>query len=144
MDTATRRLFVAAIVLIIAVTGGAALLLGDPGATPSPSPAGPTASPAVPSDGAAGSPSPDGSTAIPTSPLLGVIVAVDSRGLDDVRAFTLRTEDEVILVFDLRELRSTASFPLGHLAEHLATAEPVLVTFRVEDGVLVATAVDDA
>lgn len=132
MDTSTRRLFVAAIVLIVALTGGAAVLLGGPGGA---------ASPPL-SSGASVAP-PVGSATIPTSPLTGVIVAVDSRGLDDVRAITLRTSDGSILDFDLREVRSTATFPLGHLAEHQATADPVVVTFRVEDGVLVATAVDD-
>ncbi len=58
--------------------------------------------------------------------------------------FTLRSDAGDILVFDLREMRDTATFPLGHLAEHQATAEPVLVSFRDEAGVLVATAVDDA
>jgi len=143
LDAGTRRLFVAAIVLIIAVTGGAALLLGDPGGTPSPTLAAPSAS-LVPSDGGIVSASPAASAVIPASPLTGVIVAVDSRGLDDVRTITLRTDDGAILVFDLRGLRSTATFPLGHLAEHQATADPVVVTFRVEDGLLVATAVDDA
>jgi hypothetical protein len=132
MDAGTRRLFVAAIVLIVALTGGAALLLGEPGGAASPAPS--SGGSAVPSTGSA---------VVPSSPLTGVIVAVDSRGLDDVRALTLRTDDGAVLVFDLREVRSTATFPLGHLAEHQATADPVVVTFRVEDGVLVATAIDD-
>jgi hypothetical protein len=72
------------------------------------------------------------------------VVAVDSRGLDDVRAFTLRADDGAILVFDLREMRDSPTFPLGHLAEHQATAEPVLVTFRAQDGVLIPTEIADA
>lgn len=80
---------------------------------------------------------------IPASPVVGVIVAVDSRGLDDVRAFSLRTGSGAILQFDLREMRDTATFPLGHLAEHQATAEPVRVSFRDDDGVLIATAIND-
>ncbi len=129
MDAATRRIFVVVLVAIVAVTGGAALLLGGQG--------GPAPSTSALTTGS----SSDG--VIPASPVSGVIVAVDSRGLDDVRAFTLRIDGGTILVFDLREIRDTATFPLGHLAEHQATAEPVRVSFRVEDGVLVATAVDD-
>ncbi|MFP5343430.1 MAG: hypothetical protein ACLGIJ_10985 [Candidatus Limnocylindria bacterium] len=132
MDAGTRRALVAVLILIIAVTGGAAVLLGGPGGdAPGPGPSG-------------GATSPLPASAVPASPLTGVIVAVDSRGLTDVRAFTLRTVDGTLYAFDLRELRSTAAFPLGHLAEHQATAEPVVVTFRVEDGILIATAVDDA
>lgn len=118
-----RRLFVAALVLVIGLTGGAALLLGGPGGIPAPTTA--------------------ATAALPTSPVTGVIVAIDSRGLDDVREFTLRTAEGTILVFDAREMRSTEAFPLGHLVEHQATAEPVIVTFRVVDGSLVAEAADD-
>ena len=117
------------LVAIVAVTGGAALLLGGGGG---PIPTAPPTS----------APSSGGVT--PASPVSGVIVAVDSRGLDDIRAFSLRTGDGTILEFDLREMRDTAAFPLGHLAEHQATAEPVRVSFRDEDGVLIATAIDDA
>jgi hypothetical protein len=124
MDAATRRLFVAAIVVVIVVTGGAALIMGGTPPAPTPSP------------GASGEAS--------GSPIRGVIVAIDSRGLDDIRSFTLRADDGSIHVFDLRELPDTAAFPLGHLAEHQATAEPVIVAFRVQDGVLLATRIDDA
>lgn len=129
VDAATRRIFVVVLVAIVAVTGGAAILLGG-GGGPIP--------PASPSSSGS-----SGGGVTPTSPIVGVIVAVDSRGLDDIRAFSLRTGDGVILEFDLREMRGTATFPLGHLAEHQATAEPVRVSFRDEAGVLIATAIDD-
>jgi hypothetical protein len=145
MDAGTRRLFVAAIVLIVAITGSAALLLSGPTGTPGPTDPGQTPNPTVAVTGSpvAGASSSD-PQAIPASPVRGVVVAVDSRGLDDVRAFTLRADDGAILVFDLREMRDTPTFPLGHLAEHQATAQPVLVTFRAQDGVLIATQVADA
>ena len=145
MDAGTRRLFVAAIVLIVAITGGAALLLSGSSGTPGPSDLGPSPNPSV---GVSGSPvAASGSRdpqVIPGSPVRGVVVAVDSRGLDDVRAFTLRTDDGAILVLDLREMGDSPTFPLGHLAEHQATAEPVIVTFRVDDGILIATEIADA
>ncbi len=131
VDATTRRIFVVVLVAIVAVTGAAALLLGGGGGVPAPSTSAPT------SGSSSGG-------VIPASPITGVIVAVDSRGLDDVRGISLRTDEGTILIFDLREMRDTATFPLGHLAEHQATAESVRVSFRVEDGVLVATAIDDA
>jgi hypothetical protein len=145
MDAGTRRLFVAALVVIVAITGGAALLLSGPTATPRPTDIAQSsnASVGVSNSPVAGSSSTE-PPAIPASPVRGVVVAVDSRGLDDVRAFTLRADDGAILVFDLREMRDSPTFPLGHLAEHQATAEPVLVTFRAQDGVLIPTEIADA
>src|SRR5829696_5447077 len=121
MDAGTRRLFVAAVVLIVVITGGAALLLSGPSGSPAPTEAGRTdpSPPLNPSSVPSGSPvvTPGSSDpqAIPASPVRGVVVAVDSRGLDDVRAFTLRADDGAILVFDLREMPDSATFPLGHL-----------------------------
>jgi hypothetical protein len=40
-------------------------------------------------------------------------------------------------------LENGAAFPPGHLAEHQATAEPVRVSFRLEDGARVAYRIDD-
>ncbi len=143
MDARTRRLFVVAIILVIALTGGAAILLGGPGGPVLPTTAPGSASAPGPTEPVPSPSSPGPAGAIPDSPLAGVIVAVDSRGLDDIRAFTLRTSDGALYDFDLSQMQATATFPLGHLAEHQATADPVLVSFTIEDGLLIATAVDD-
>jgi hypothetical protein len=121
VDRRTRNLFALALVVVIALTGGAALILGGgppPGATPSP-PAG-------------------------TAEVVGVIVAVDARGLDDVRGFTLRREGGEQLEFSLADLENGTEFPPGHLAEHQATAEPVRVWYRDAGDERLAIRLEDA
>ena len=96
---------------------------------------------AQPSVTPAGSP---GATIAPESPVAGVVIDVDSRGLDDVRGFTLRSSAGDQLVFTIGELENGDEFPPGHLTEHMAAASPVLVFFRVENGALVAYRIEDA
>ena len=79
-----------------------------------------------------------------TSEATGVVVAVDSRGLGDVRSFTLRVPGGELLEFDLRALENGTAFPPGHLAEHQATAAPVRVTFRMDGPTRLAIRLDDA
>lgn len=74
----------------------------------------------------------------------GVIVGVDSGGLDDVRGFTLRTIDGTIIEFSIGSLENETEFPPGHLAEHQATGDPVTVTYDVEGNRNVATRIGDA
>ena len=62
--------------------------------------------------------------------MTGVIVGVDSEGLDQVRGFSLRTDDGVTLAFTIGALENGAAFPPGHLVEHQATAQPVRVWYR--------------
>lgn len=119
VDRRTRNAFVVALLVVVAVAGGAALLLGgsgrqDPGA-------------------------PDGTVAA-----VGVVVAIDSGGLADVRGFTLRSGDGSLLDFDLGRLENGPEFPPGHLAEHQATAQPVWVWYRDEDGTRYAIQIRDA
>ncbi len=119
MDPRARNLFVLVFVAVIALTGGAAILLGstslrDPGA-------------------------PANATAV-----VGVIVAVDSAGLDRVRGFTLRTTDQGSIPFVIGDLENGAEFPPGHLVEHQASARPVRVWYRTEGDVRVAIRLEDA
>lgn len=112
-------MFVLALVTVIALTGAAALLLGgsskrDPGA-------------------------PATATAV-----VGVIVGVESEGLDKVRGFNLRTIDQGTLVFVIGDLENGAVFPPGHLVEHQATAQPIRVWYRTEAGENVAIRLEDA
>lgn len=74
----------------------------------------------------------------------GVVVAVEAVSLTDVRGFTIRTADGRTVVFRVGRLENGAEFPPGHLAEHAATATQVLVTYRTEDGALVAFRIEDA
>ena len=119
MDRRTRNLFLVALVVVIGLTAAAALLLGgsavrDPDAPP----------------GAVSA--------------VGVIVGVESEGLDRVAGFDLRTTDQGTLTFVIGALENGAEFPPGHLVEHQSTAQPVRVWYRTEDGVRVAVRLEDA
>ena len=105
-----------ALVLVVAASAGAALLLNGQGTLPS-----------------ASAPSVDG-----------VIVGVDSEGLDRVRGFTLRTATGATEVFTIGTLENPAAFPPGHLVEHQATAQPVRVWYRTEGSTMVAIRLEDA
>ena len=59
------------------------------------------------------------------------------RGLDQVKGFTLRTNDGETITFTLGPLENGDEFPPGHLKEHQTPAAPVLVFFRQENGQLV-------
>ena len=74
----------------------------------------------------------------------GVVIAVDSTSLTDVRGFTIRTPDGRTVAFRLGQLENGAAFPPGHLGEHEATAVPVLVTYRDENGERVVVRLEDA
>lgn len=119
MDRRTRNLFALILVVVVAITGAAAFLLGgtslrDPGAPPN------------------------------AIAAVGIIVKVDSQGLDKVSGFTLRTTDQGSLVFTLGDLENGVEFPPGHLVEHQATAQPVRVWYRVEGETKVAIRLEDA
>ena len=119
MDRGTRNLFALVLVVVLAITGGAALILGgttvnDPEAPP-------------------------GTTAV-----VGVIVGVNAVSLGDVRSFRLRAQDGAILEFGLAALENGDEFPPGHLAEHQATAEPIRVWYRDAAGTLLAVRIEDA
>lgn len=121
MDRGTRNLFALLLVAVVAITGGAALILGAD-------------TPNIPPDTFGGDDRPI---------VEGVVVAVDAASLSDVRAFTLRTAQGELLEFSLARLENGADFPPGHLAEHQATAEQVFVQFEVVDGVRFAVSLGD-
>jgi hypothetical protein len=110
VDRRTRNVFAVILVVVIAVTGGAALILG-------------------------GDVGPDSGPPADAEFATGVVVAVDARSLTDVRSFDLRTTDGAVVTFELSALRNGVAFPPGHLSEHMATASPVDVWYRREDGV---------
>jgi hypothetical protein len=115
MDRRTRNLFALALVALIAVTGGAAILFGVGGF---------------------------GGSA--DQSVVGVIVGVDSEGLDRVRGFSLRTEDARTLAFAIGDLENGTTFPPGHLVEHQATAQRVRVWYVVDGGANVAVRLEDS
>ena len=74
----------------------------------------------------------------------GVVIAVDSTSLTDVKGFTIRTPDGRTVKFTLGPLENASQFAPGHLNEHVATAVPVLVTYRDENGQRVVVRLEDA
>lgn len=78
------------------------------------------------------------------SPVEGVVTSVDASGLADVRGFVLRTSSGLGFVFVLGTLENATEFSPSHLKEHLATSQPVRVSFRVENGQRVVYRVEDA
>jgi hypothetical protein len=119
VDRGTRRLFVGALVVLVAAVGLATILLSAPSGDGTP---------------------PPGTTAVE-----GVIVGVaNDGGLGDVRSFELRTDAGTVRTFGLARLENGAEFPPGHLVEHSVTAEPVRVWYRTEAGIDEAIRLEDA
>jgi hypothetical protein len=119
VDRRTRNLFAVVLIALIAATGGAAILLSGTGT------------------GVAG-----GSANAPSA--VGVIVGVQSEGLDKVRGFSLRTAEGTTIGFSIGNLENGAAFPPGHLVEHQATAQPIRVWYRTEGDTKVAIRLEDA
>jgi hypothetical protein len=118
LDKRTGALFLGILAATLALGAGAAFLGG------SGSPAGAE---------------PSGGTSVD-----GVIVRVESAGLDKVSGFTLRTAGGESLTFDLRALENGAQFAPGHLVEHQATGQPVRVWYRTEGAIRLAIRLEDA
>lgn len=74
----------------------------------------------------------------------GVVIAVDATSLTNVSGFTIRTPDGRTVAFRLGQLENASQFAPGHLSEHMATAIPVLVTYRDENGQRVVVRLEDA
>jgi hypothetical protein len=74
----------------------------------------------------------------------GLVTEVDASGLTNVRGFTIRTDDGRTVAFRIGQLENGAQFPPGHLLEHRATGVKVVVTYRTENGELVAIRIEDA
>ena len=82
---------------------------------------------------------------VSASPVDGLIIAVDAIGLTDVRGFTLRQADGSTVGFQVGQLDNPTEFPPGHLKEHQASASPIRVWFRVDQGRnLIAYHLEDA
>jgi hypothetical protein len=74
----------------------------------------------------------------------GVVVAVQATSLADISGFTLRTAAGDLVEFGLEALENEVEFPPGHLAEHVASSAPVVVTYRDEGGRHLAIRIIDA
>jgi hypothetical protein len=74
----------------------------------------------------------------------GVVIAVNSTSLTNVKGFTIRTPDGRTVMFTLGQLENASQFAPGHLNEHVATAVPVLVTYQDRNGQRVVVRLEDA
>lgn len=92
----------------------------------------------------AGTPAPSGAPGLPPSPVEGVVVLVDSTGIDAVSSFTIRSDDGRQWEFRVGVLENPTEFPPSHLAEHRATTVPVRVFFTFDGSELVAHRLEDA
>jgi hypothetical protein len=81
---------------------------------------------------------------LPASPIDGVVVHVDSTGIGNVTAFTMRLPGGATLVLSLGTLENATQFAPGHLAEHETTGLPVRAWFVVGSGVPVVYRLEDA
>ena len=76
----------------------------------------------------------------------GVLVDVQSRGLQQLDSFSIRTDDGRELTFvpapSFNQGEAHAMTP-GHMRQHMALADPVTVTYREEGGRLVALSATD-
>lgn len=118
MDRESRLRFAVVLVVAVAATAAAAILVNG------------------------GASRPDGSG--DETSVTGVVVGVQSEGLDRVRSFTLRTQDGASVVFSLGDLENGVAFPPGHLVEHQATGQPVRVWYVADGEVNAAIRIEDA
>jgi hypothetical protein len=81
---------------------------------------------------------------VPPSPIEGVVVAVDSAGIGQVKTFTLRLTDGTTIALTLGNLENASQFSPSHLNEHQATSRPILAFYRLEDGKPVVYRLEDA
>jgi hypothetical protein len=77
----------------------------------------------------------------------GVLLDVVSPSIQRVDRFNLRTDDGRELTFVAApEFNAGAAHAMtpGHMRQHMALADPVLVTYREENGALIALSATDA
>ncbi len=63
----------------------------------------------------------------------GLVTDVQQPSLTSVEGFVLHTADGRSIEFSTRTTRFDMDFPVQHLAEHMALAEPITVTYKVVD-----------
>ena len=89
---------------------------------------------------------PSGSAAADTRTAHGVLLEVQSTSLQKVDEFTLRTDDGDELSFtpspDFNQGVEHQMTP-GHMRQHMALGEPVTITYREENGKLIALTATD-
>jgi hypothetical protein len=64
----------------------------------------------------------------------GLVTDVQQSSLTSVEGFHLRTADGRTVEFSTVGTRFDAAFPVQHLGEHVALAQPITVTYKLVDG----------
>jgi hypothetical protein len=85
-------------------------------------------------------------TAAGSQTIRGVLLAVESPGIQQVDRFTLRTDaGEEMTFVTAPDFNAGATHVMtpGHMRQHMALADPVLVTYREENGRFVALSAAD-
>lgn len=85
-----------------------------------------------------------GASDLLASPVTGVVIAVDSAGLGQVRDFVIRVADGATVTLAVGTLENATEFSPSHLVEHMASSEPIRAYYRLEDGSPVAYRLEDA
>lgn len=86
------------------------------------------------------SPPPD----LPASPIVGVVVRVDTESISEVNEIDVRMADGRIVTLSMGPLENATEFSPSHLAEHMATAEPIRAFYRLDAGRPVIYRLEDA
>jgi hypothetical protein len=74
----------------------------------------------------------------------GIVISVAGSSPAEISTFTLRTDEGELLDFEIGTLQTGGqSFPAAHLREHQASASPIEVLYRVEDGRRIALRLSD-
>lgn len=131
-----RPVVIGAVVLVLLAACG-------PGASSPTASVSGAESPGASAGSGAGASSPASGQLAIESPVTGVVIAVDSTGLGSVSGFTLRLADGRTQAFRIGILENGASFPPGHLKEHMVAAAPVRAFFRPEGSDLVVYRLED-
>lgn len=71
----------------------------------------------------------------------GVVVDVEAASLGEVQSFTVKDGDETYEV--LVDSERDYGFPVSHLSEHIASADPVRVELEQRNGRLYAVTIED-
>ena len=87
---------------------------------------------------------PPATQTLPPSPITGVVIAVDSAGLGQVRGFTLRDPGGDAYDLQVGPLENAAEFSPSHLSEHMASSEPIRAFYRLENGTPTVYRLEDA
>ena len=78
---------------------------------------------------------------LPPASVTGVIVDIESEGIGEVSAFTVKDGDKSYEVFI--DPAVDYDFPLAHLNEHKTTSDPVVVRLSMKEGKLYAQSIED-